>query len=191
LPSGTRESAADAAASRVNDVWILTDAAGFVLECSPAAIALLGYSARGARGRELPNMFISHRPRLTELLSAAQGLPIERDASFRPNDRKALPVHVRIERAGAAADGQVVLRWTFTLRWPVGMRIPPGVDRRQLITVWRDPSMRCIFVPGGKDKRLLFLCGDNDEVVHEEEAPTAAAAFVRAAELHKRQAAEE
>ena len=167
------------------DVWVLTDAAGFVLECSPAAVRLLGYSARGARGRELPNMFIGNRPRLNELLSAAHGEPIERDATFRPNDRKALPVHVRIARGEPSADGHITLRWTFTVRWPVGMRIPQGVDRRQLITVWRDESMRCIFVPGGKDKRRLLVCAGDDEVIHEEDARSASDAFTRAAELRE------
>jgi len=167
-----------------DDVWIVTDAAGFVQDCSPAAVRLVGYTARGARGRELPNMFVSHRPRLNELLSAAQGITIERHAAFRPNDRKALPVHFRVERGEVLPDGQITLRWTFAVRWPVGMRLPHGVDRRQLITVWRSESMRCVFVPGGKDKRRLLVCGEDDEVVHEEEALTPREAFARAAELH-------
>jgi hypothetical protein len=171
--------------SIADDVWILTDAAGFVQTCSPAAVALVGYSARGARGRELPNMFVGQRPRLSELLSAAQGTTIERDATFRPNDRKALRVHFRVERADPSPDGQILLRWTFTLRWPVGMRIPQGVDRRQLITVWRDDAMRCVFVPGGKDKRRLLVCAPNDDVLHEESAVSVADAFTRATELHK------
>ena len=166
-----------------DDVWILTDAAGFVLDCSEAALQLIGYSARGARGRELPNMFVRERPRLLELLSVAQGDVIEREATFRPNDRKALPVRFRITREPLLTNAAITLRWTFTVRWPVGMRIPQGVDRRQLITVWRNEAMRCVFVPGGANKRRLLLCAGNDEVVHEEDAADAAAAYVRAAEL--------
>ena len=167
------------------DIWITTDAAGFVIACSPGALSLLGYSARGARGRALPNMFIRERPSLSELLRAAHGEPVERDAVFRPNDRKALPVRFRISAAETASGGSVSLLWRFELRWPVGMRIPPGVDRRQLITVWRGEAMRCIFVPGGLDKRRLLICGEDDEVLHEESAPSGAAAFARAAELRK------
>jgi len=133
--------------SDTSDIWITTDAAGFVIACSPAALSLLGYSARGARGRELPNMFIRERPSLSELLRAAHGEPVEREAVFRPNDRKALPVRFRISAADGTSGVGVTLIWRFQLRWPVGMRIPAGVDRRQLITVWRGEAMRCIFVP--------------------------------------------
>ena len=167
------------------DTWITTDAAGFVIACSPAALSLLGYSARGARGRELPNMFIRERPSLSELLRAAHGEPVEREAVFRPNDRKALPVRFRISAADGTSGVGVTLIWRFELRWPVGMRIPAGVDRRQLITVWRGEAMRCIFVPGGLDKRRLFVCGQDDEVLYEETAPGGAAAFARAGELRK------
>ena len=170
--------------ANANDVWILTDAAGFVVDCSPAALPLVGYTARGARRRELPNMFVRDRPRLAELLQAARGDVIERDAHFRPNDRKAIPVRFTLRRDEDGA-AQQLLRWTFALRWPIGMRIPAGVDRRQLITVWRGPSLRCVFVPGGTDKRLLLVCAANDEVIHEEPAGTGSAAFSRAAELHR------
>lgn len=169
----------------MDDIWITTDAAGFVLGCSPAALEMLGYSARGARGRELPNMFIRERPRLAELLQAAQGEPIERDADFRPNDRKAIRVHFRITIGEQMPSGAVTLLWTFFVRWPVGMRIPSGVDRRQLITIWRSGSLRCVFVPGGADKRRLFVCGSNDEIVHEEAAEDVSSAFARAAELER------
>ena len=173
----------------VSDTWVLTDAAGFVLSCSETALNMMNYSARGARGRELPNLFVRARPRLAEMLRAAQGEVIERDAYFRPNDRKAMPVRFRLTAAERTPGGAVSLLWIFELRWPVGMRIPAGVDRRQLITVWRAQSMRCVFVPGGADKRRLLLCTDNDEVLYEEPAPAGAAAFARAEELQKLAAA--
>ena len=167
----------------MDEIWITTDAAGFVLGCSPAALQMLGYSARGARGRQLPNMFIRERPRLAELLQACQGEPVEREAVFRPNDRKAIPVRFRVTHGERMPGGGATLLWTFFIRWPVGMRIPTGVDRRQLITVWRTESLRCVFVPGGTDKRRLFVCGSNDEIVHEEPADDVRTAFARAAEL--------
>jgi PAS domain S-box-containing protein len=167
------------------DVWILTDAAGFIVECSDAALRLLNYSARGARGRELPNLFVSDRPRLSELLQAsATNETIERDATIRPNDRKAVPVHFHV-RGVPGEDGRQRLLWTFTVEWPITMRLPRGVDRRQLITVWRSGSLRCVFVPAGGEKRRLFVCGENDAVVHEEVPESSKAAYQRATELQE------
>jgi hypothetical protein len=167
------------------EIRIVTDAAGFVLDCSAAAVDLIGYSTRGARRRELPNMFVRERPQLIELLRAAQGEVIERSAHFRPNDRKAIPVRFRLSRGAPGPNGEVLLEWTFTLRWPVGMRLPEGVDRRQLVTVWRAGTMRCVVVPGGENKRRLFVCADDDVVIHEEQAPTISEALARAAELQR------
>jgi PAS domain-containing protein len=168
-----------------SDIWIATDAAGFILDCSAPALTVLGYSARGARGRELPNLFISGRPRLSELLRVAQGETLEREATFRPHERKALPVRFSVRRQSASDDRNIVLVWTFDVRWSLNSRMPRGVDRRQLITVWRLESLRCIFVPAGQHKRRLFVCTGNDEVIHEESPPTSAAAFARAAELRQ------
>lgn len=167
------------------DIWIITDAAGFVMGCSAAAVRMLGYSARGARGRELPNMFIRERPRLAELLQAAQGAVIEREADFRPNDRKAIRVRFRISLGERLPGGKMTLLWTFDMRWPVRMRIPRGVDLRQLITIWRTDSLRCVFVPGGTDKRRLLVCSPKDEVLHEEPTSDIRSAWTRASELHK------
>lgn len=165
------------------ELWIVTDAAGFIQDCSPAALQLLGYSRRGARGRELPNLFVRDRPRLAELLEVARGGAVERKATLRPNDRRCVEVSFRIERMNAVSIDPR-LSWTLTVRWPITLRIPRGVDRRQLITVWRAGKLRCVFVPGGADKRRLLVC-DHDEVVLEEAPVNPAAAFARATELHR------
>ena len=166
------------------DIWIVTDAAGFIRECSPAALELLGYSSRGARHRDLPTIFLSDRPRLSELLAvAAGGTIVERKARLRPNDRRSVDVHFRIERY-ASEQPEPLLLWTLTLRWPITLRIPRGVDGRQLITVWRAGEYRCVFVPGGADKRRLLVC-EQDAVVLEETPADVAAALARAAELQR------
>jgi hypothetical protein len=166
-----------------HDVWILTDAAGFIVRCSDAALRLLNYSARGVRGRGLPHLFVTDRPRLSELLQAsATDDVVEREATVRPNDRKAVRVRFSLRGVPGTGDGKNLL-WTFTVQWPIAMRLPRGVDRRQMITVWRSGSMRCVFVPAGHDKRRLFVCGDNDAVVHEEIPNSSSAAYQRAAEL--------
>jgi len=163
-------------------IWVTTDGAGFVLDCSPAALDLIGYTARGVRGRELAHMFVRGRPTLSELLQAGVGSPVEREAEFRPYERKALRVLLRITACeGPGERGRLL--WTFSVRWPVGMRIPAGVDRRQLITIWRTAEHRCIFAPGGSGNRRLLLCGPNDEVIYEEPVASAAEAFARAADL--------
>jgi PAS domain S-box-containing protein len=165
------------------ELWIVTDAAGFVQECSPAALQLLGYSSRGARGRELTNMFVAERPRLAELLDAARGGVVERRARLRPNDRRCVDVQFRIERL-KSDEPEPRLLWTVSLRWPITLRIPRGVDRRQIITMWRSGALRCVFVPGGAEKRRLLVC-EQDEVLIEEAPPDAAAALVRAGELQR------
>lgn len=165
------------------ELWILTDAAGFIRECSPAALQMLGYSARGARGRELPNLFVTGRPRLAELLDAARGERIARAAALRPNDRRAVDVRFTIARLESDAR-EALLYWTFALRWPLHLRIPRGVDKRQLITLWRAGALRCVFVPGGRANRRLLVCA-SDEVVLEEAPTDPAAALARALELQQ------
>ncbi|MGH9311432.1 MAG: hypothetical protein ACRD1U_18785 [Vicinamibacterales bacterium] len=172
-------------ATITNDEGILvrTDAVGFIVSCSSGAVKLLGYTVRGARGRELPNMFVSDRPRLSELLAVAQGLVIERAAEFRPNDRKAVRVWFRVSAAEDEGGQHGTLVWTFFVRWPVTMCLPRGADRRQLITVWRSGPFRCIFVPTGGETRRLLICSEEDEVLHEEPAAAPPSALARAAEL--------
>ena len=165
------------------DLWIVTDAAGFIRDCSPAALELLGYSSRGVRRRELPNIFVSERPRLSELLDVARGAIVERKARLRPNDRRSVDVNFRIERL-QSGQPEPLLYWTMTLRWPMTLRIPRGVDRKQLITVWRSGAYRCVFIPGGREKRRLLVC-ERDEVVFEEAPADPVIALKRAAELQQ------
>jgi PAS domain S-box-containing protein len=172
---------------RVTDpLWIITDAAGFIRECSPAALQLLGYSNRGAKGRELPNLFVADRPRLAEMLDAARGAIVSRKARLRPNDRRPVDVHFTIQRLASRTD-EALIQWTFSVRWPINLRIPRGVDKRQLITMWRDGALRCVFVPAGSKRRLL-VCA-RDEVVLEEAPENPAAALARADELRRLAAA--
>ena len=174
---------AGAAPEPADAPWILTDGAGYILECSAAALRMLNYSGRGARGRELPNLFLRGRPVLSELLAAAGGGVIQREAEFRPNDRKPLRVRFVIRRADPGPGADVTLRWTFEVRWRLGMRLPEGVDRRQVMTVWRRHGHRCVFAPGGAGGRRLFVCVDEDEIVHEEMLPDVPSAFARALAL--------
>jgi PAS domain-containing protein len=169
--------------TRDEGIFVRTDAVGVIVSCSSGAVKLLGYTARGARGRELPNMFVTDRPRLSELLAVAQGLIIDRVAEFRPNDRKAVRVRFRVSAGEDEGEQQGTLLWTFFVRWPVTMCLPRGADRRQLITVWRSAPLRCIFVPSGLETRRLLVCSEEDEVVHEELASEPASALARAAEL--------
>jgi hypothetical protein len=163
--------------------WIITDAAGFIRECSPTALQLLGYSQRGAKGRELPNLFVADRPRLAELLAAARGAILSRKARLRPNDRRPVDVHFTIQRLASRMD-EALIQWTFSVRWPINLRIPRGVDKRQLITIWRDGALHCVFVPGGSAKRRLFVCA-RDEVLLEESPENPTAALARADELRR------
>ena len=67
------------ARSRSAEPWLITDAAGQILEISPTAAQLLNLSARGARGRNLLAFFRENRPKLmTELLARRRALIIDR-----------------------------------------------------------------------------------------------------------------
>jgi CheY-like chemotaxis protein len=94
------------------DCWLITDAAGQILEVSPAGAALLNLSARGARGRNLTAFFTENRPRLLhELLRAADGVIVERDAMLQPRDRRSRMVRVDISAVPTAPGERVQLRW--------------------------------------------------------------------------------
>lgn len=76
--------------------WIITDRTGDISEISLKAATLLNLSARGARGRSLPPFFVENRPMLMhEMMSAAEGLIVERSTLLQPRDRR--PVRVRID----------------------------------------------------------------------------------------------
>lgn len=97
-----------------SDCWMLTDAAGTILELSPAGAALLNLSARGARGRNLTAFFTDNRPRLlNELLRAADGVIVEREAVLQPRDRRVRRVRIDISVVPGAPGERVQLRWVF------------------------------------------------------------------------------
>jgi CheY-like chemotaxis protein len=94
------------------DCWIVTDAAGRILEVSPAGAALLNLSARGARGRDLTAFFAGDRPRLQhEMLRAADGVIVEREAMLQPRDRRPRSVRLDISSVPTAPGERVQLRW--------------------------------------------------------------------------------
>jgi hypothetical protein len=128
-------------------------------------------------------MFIRNRPRLGELLAVTRGVTVAREAEFRPNDRKSVRVRFSIVLTEPPPGETPALLWTFMVRWRVAMRLPSGVDRRQLLTLWRTPDMRCVFAPGSPADRRLFVCASGDEVILEEHTRDPASAFNRAEEL--------
>lgn len=97
------------------DCWIMTNATGRILEVSPAGAALLNLSARGARGRDLATFFTGDRPRLQhEMLRAADGVIVERDAMLQPRDRRPRRVRLDISSVPTAPGEPVQLRWIIT-----------------------------------------------------------------------------
>lgn len=105
-------SAAEPAAT---EPWLVTDAAGQILEISEGAVQLLNLSARGARGRNLLAFFAENRPKLmTEILRAAEGIIIDRTTVLRPRDRR--PVRVRIDVAALPHEpgDRIELRWLIS-----------------------------------------------------------------------------
>jgi CheY-like chemotaxis protein len=104
--------------------WIVTDAAGHILDISAEGARLLNLSARGARGRSLPAFFTQNRPRLLDdLLRAAEGTLIERSVTLQPRDRKARPVHLALLLVPTAPGERVQIRWEL---------VEPGSPAEQL-----------------------------------------------------------
>jgi CheY-like chemotaxis protein len=98
-----------------DDLWIITDAAGYIQEMSPRAPALLNISARGAFGRNLLTYFTEDRSRLVQALqSAVGGTIIQQSTMLRPRDRR--PVRVCIDAAAlpGAAGERTLLQWVIT-----------------------------------------------------------------------------
>lgn len=97
------------------DPWLVTDAAGQILEISEAAVQLLNFSARGARARNLLPFFSENRPKLmTELLRAAEGIIIDRSTVLRPRDRRPVNVRIDVSALPHAPGERVRLRWIIS-----------------------------------------------------------------------------
>jgi hypothetical protein len=95
--------------------WVITDAAGFILDLGPSAASLLNLSARGARGRSLPAFFTENRPRLLQdLLRAADGVAIERVTMLQPRDRRARRIRVDLSAQPTRPGDRVQVRWVMT-----------------------------------------------------------------------------
>jgi PAS domain-containing protein len=77
--------------------WIITDAAGTILDVSAAAAELLNVSRMHLRRRSLLNFFNADRPEWNRLLRlASQGHNVERAGSLRPRDRRPQAVYVEV-----------------------------------------------------------------------------------------------
>ena len=77
--------------------WIITDAAGNILDVSADAAAMLNVSRVHLRRRSLLMFFAAERPEWNRLLRlAAQGHQVQRTGSMRPRDRRARTVHVEM-----------------------------------------------------------------------------------------------
>jgi hypothetical protein len=95
--------------------WVITDPVGDIREISADAARVLNLSPRGARGRNLATFFVDNRPRLmAELLRAAEGLIIERQATLQPRDRKPMHVHLDVSAIPTARGERVYLRWLIS-----------------------------------------------------------------------------
>jgi CheY-like chemotaxis protein len=92
--------------------WIITDAAGQILDLSPDGARLLNLSVRGARGRSLPAFITRNRPRLlNDLMRATEGTLVERVVTIQPRDRRARPVHVAMSLVPTPPGDRVQIRW--------------------------------------------------------------------------------
>jgi CheY-like chemotaxis protein len=102
------------AAAAEGSVWIVTRPSGEIEDLSPAALALLNVSRRGAIGRGLPTYFGEDRPQLiADLARAADGLIVERRGVVRPRDRRPVSVQVEITSVAVEPGQGVRLRWTI------------------------------------------------------------------------------
>ncbi len=104
----------EAPAAVADDPWLVTDAAGQILELSAGAGRLLNLSARGARSRNLLAFFSENRPKLmTEILRAAEGIAIDRSTVLRPRDRRPVRVRIDVSRVPHDPGDRVELRWVI------------------------------------------------------------------------------
>ena len=105
---------------KTEPTWIVTDAAGDILEASDAAARLLSVTPSHLRRRSLLIFFAADRPEWLRLLrQAAHGRVVERSGWIRPRDRRPRPVRVEVT---AAQDH----RLTRALVWHFSGAEPPS-----------------------------------------------------------------
>ena len=106
----------DASAPPRSELWLVTDAAGEILDLSAAAARLLNLSVRGARGRKLPTFLPEDRPRLLrELLHAADGAIVQRSTVLQPRDRRARRIRFDIAAEPQTPGARERLLWMLVL----------------------------------------------------------------------------
>jgi len=99
--------------------WIVTDAAGQIIDLTESAAKLLNMSRRGAMGRSLPAFFVEDRPKLlAELLRASEGVIINREGTLQPRDRRSLRVHLDVSALPPATGVGTQLRWDLEREEP-------------------------------------------------------------------------
>lgn len=77
--------------------WVITDAAGNILDVGEEAAELLNVTRMHLRRRSLLMFFNADRPEWTRLLRlATQGHNVERAGSLRPRDRRPQAVYVEL-----------------------------------------------------------------------------------------------
>jgi PAS domain-containing protein len=81
--------------------WVITDAAGNILDAGAKAAELLNVTRMHLRRRSLLTFFNADRPEWNRLLRlAAQGHNVERAGSMRPRDRRPQAVYVELRVVG-------------------------------------------------------------------------------------------
>ena len=104
----------NAVSTRETDpVWIDTDYDGIIFDWHPAGPALMGYSARYLKERNLALAFITNRPQ-RDLLRRAMEVPVEFNGVIRPRDQRGVRIRCRIAPAPDDSPLSPSLRWTFT-----------------------------------------------------------------------------
>src|SRR5688500_2424755 len=104
---------------RSEPVWIVTDAAGQIVDLTENAAKLLNMSRRGAMGRSLPAFFVEDRPKLlAELQRASEGIVINREGAIQPRDRRPVRVHLEVSAQPPAPGAGGTLRWDLEREEP-------------------------------------------------------------------------
>jgi CheY-like chemotaxis protein len=105
---------------RTEPVWIVTDAAGQIVDLSDSAAKMLNMSRRGATGRSLPAFCVEDRTKLlAELQRASEGIIINREGTIQPRDRRPLRVHFDVSKLPSATRiGAVRLHWDLEREEP-------------------------------------------------------------------------